>query len=697
MIRIRVRYVSTIFISEQSPFSILKMIDEETKESITCKGNFLLPRNHEFFEFKGKYVDDDRYGLQFNVVSITILPDELAVISSLSSSIFKGIGQKSAKSIVEVLGCDAINILSNDHSKVDLLKLTENQKKNLLIGLKSMSCIEPCIEKLMKNHISIQTISLLQGHYQEKLDQLLQENPYQIMFDINSIGFKKVDEIGLILNSEFLNMNRLVALAYHLCSQTLFKNGSTIILLTDFYEKMNKSLNNELSTDLYFMVIEQTIKLGLLCIYEEYITIKSLFNAEQSIYEYVTRSSKNSIFLEKIKFEHIRQLEQTIGIKYDNLQLESIKCALNNSFSIITGGPGTGKTTIINAILKMLAYDNHYNVAVVAPTGRAAKRISSTCAVDSMTIHRFLKWDMHTNEFSYNKENPLYHNCLIVDEMSMVDSILFSALLNALPNLEKIILIGDDNQLQSVGSGNVLKDLIDSNCVHTIVLEKVFRQKNDSNILELIHSVKNGSLDCDLFDGKQVEYINADESDISTVVIDKYLECCSSDTDIQILAPLYRGSVGILAINTSIQSALLEGSVRFFGYSVGDRVIQLKNNNEINVYNGDIGIVVSFSEFSKSLNIDFDGKIHTYFLKDLEQISLAYAISIHKSQGSEYQTIIIPLSRQHTFMFQRNLIYTALSRAKRRIILIGDFKVLTSAIDKVNTNQRVTLLNFLFS
>lgn len=693
MDKINVKYISTRFVSDGSPFSIVKMYNLDTKEHIICKGNFVLPTDYEYFAFEGYYVEDAKYGKQFNVDHFVIEQNVDSVIETLSSPLFKGIGKKSASDIANHLGSDAIALLQNDITLIDDIPISPKQKISLKNGIQQLAAIQPQIETLLRNNISIRTISYLQSYYQEKLDAILLENPYRIIHDIPMLGFQKVDEIGLILNEDPLNQNRLGAICYYLCSQSLFKSGATLMLQSTLYDRMNDYLQGQLLADVFFMVLETELKQRHLATYHDYVTLFSLYDAEMTIFDKISSLKDTKINLKsKFTLDDISDYGTDKGITYDATQLACIETALNSSELIITGGPGTGKTTILDAVINLLQAQDEHLIAVVAPTGRAAKRLSEACQFEAMTIHRMLKWDLHTNKFSHNEENPLFYTCLIIDEMSMVDAVLFSALIKALPYVQRIILVGDYDQLPSVGCGNILKDLINHSDLTTLSLQKVFRQKEGSTILEFVHHVKNGEYCASLIDGTQMHFIPQEEQDILTTSADIYLNVLQEEKDVQILIPKYLGRNGINAFNQYIQQQLHNDTPSLYGYHVNDKVIQLKNNNDILVYNGDIGTVHYINEAAKNLIVVFDGKTHIFNVKDLDQLNLAYAISVHKAQGTEYQRVILPLSSEYSFMYQRNLIYTALSRAKKEVYLVGSEKVLVKAIHRQEMNERITLL-----
>ena len=406
----------------------------------------------------------------------------------------------------------------------------------------------------------------------------------------------------------------------------------------------------------------------------------------------------------------LEDLEKELFIEYDDFQKEAIKLFMEHSAMIITGGPGTGKTTIVNAMIKIYQRLNpDQRLAIVAPTGRAAKRLSEVTGVEACTIHRLLKWDLHTNTFAVNEKNPLDVDLLIIDEFSMVDSLLFSHLLLACQKVSQILLIGDDQQLPSVAPGHVLKDLIESECIPTIALHYIYRQSKESGIVQLAHSIRNDQYDENLFfQYSDIHFQTCTPYDVVKyvrVLVSKALEDGYDGQDIQVLAPMYNGVAGIDALNDCLQE-LLNPSDGFKNelrvgkrvFREGDKILQLKNRVEDNVFNGDIGTLVeicykdNFEYLTDKMIVDFDGTIVEYTPQEFYTLTHAYCMSVHKSQGNEFKIVIMPVLKDYYIMLKKNLIYTGLTRAKQSLWFLGSHQAFVYGITHKQDERRKTTL-----
>ena len=410
----------------------------------------------------------------------------------------------------------------------------------------------------------------------------------------------------------------------------------------------------------------------------------------------------------------LQDFEKNQGITYAKKQKEALFYFLKSSVMILTGGPGTGKSTIVHALLKI--YTSLYpedRIGLVAPTGRAAKRLTELTGIEACTIHRLLKWDLHTNTFAINKTNPLDINVLIIDEFSMVDCLLLSKLFDAGRNIDKILFIGDYYQLPSVAPGNVLKDLIEAG-VKTIELDEIFRQAKDSGIIQLAHHIINNEIDdIDLFSQYQdinfFPMLNYDVIKNVKTIVNKALEEGYDTSDIQVLAPMYHGVAGIDALNDALQDVFNPKDqcvdsykIGRIEYRIGDKILQLKNRVDDNVFNGDIGILIdicrkdNFEYLQDTLIVDFDGNIVEYTSQNFNTITLAYCMSIHKSQGNEFKIVIMPVLSDYYIMLRRNLLYTAITRAKQSLFILGDAKAFMHGLHNYQDNRRKTTLKLRF-
>ncbi len=710
MEEIRGKLKVVVFHNDENLYSVIKIkiSDESDNKYMTLTGNFPIPNENNEYIYKGEYINHPRFGQQFVVQNYEeLLPNgKDAIIRYLSSSLFPKIGVKTANKIYDLLGDETIEKIKSDSSCLDNI-ISVEQKETIVNGLGSNTYFDEAVKLFVTQGLSIKMLLKIQSVYKEKMIDVLRENPYKLVEDIDGIGFKTADDLALKLGYNLHDEKRIKAGLLYSANIACFNDSDTYTSREKIIKEFNKIIYDvdEISKN-YF--IDMLINEGKLYQEDDKIFTFDQYHAEIENARILSKFIKKIVntFDENQINEVIEKIEEKFGITYDDDQKSAIVNCLNSGISIITGGPGTGKTTIVNAIIqvyKELIFNSEIHIC--APTGRASKRLTEITGVKATTIHSLLKWDLHSNVFSINENNPLSGQLLIVDEFSMVDNYLLHQLLRASQKIGQIIFIGDDDQLPSVGPGNVLKDLIDSKLINTIRLNKIYRQSELSNIVNLAHHIKNNEdISNDL--SNDVTFYSTNDYKIKDVVLE-YVKIAQNNgynnDDIQVLAPMYQGINGIDNLNILLQDYfnpseenLKEMRVGKTIYRENDKILQLKNQNDDNVFNGDIGTLVEIDKESSLVNskmyVGYDDNVVEYTQKDFINITLAYCISIHKSQGSEYPLIILPISYAYSRMLAKNLIYTAITRAKQKLVIIGDYNAFLYGINNTNYKIRKTTL-----
>jgi len=664
-----------------------------------------LPNPHEGSEYSltGSWTNHSKYGNQFAFESFEQhLPStEFGIEQFLASGLIKGIGPSLASRIVSHFGLMTVDILNNNPER--LLEIEGIGRKKLAGIITALSSLREMQEVLMflKSHgISTSHAIRLYKTYGNAVVSVLQKNPYQIIDDVIGIGFHIADEIARKMGVKEESEYRLVAGVRFVLDDACRVGGHCFLPQEELAEraaqllhvdeaKVNKALHSAISNG--FLVKDGEMVFPLL-----------LFTAEERSAQRISLLSKKG----KRQLNHdklmaaLHHIEQRHHIELDKKQREAVVGAIINPLTIITGGPGTGKTLCVNGIIE-LADELGMKYVLCAPTGRAAKRLSEVSKREAKTIHRLLEYDPNGGYFRRNSDDPIETELVIVDEMSMVDIQLFDALLNAVNPQAQIVFVGDVDQLPSVGPGQVLRDLIESNAVATVRLNTIFRQAERSSIIYNSHRINHGESpqfaeDFAFIDTDTPEEIQSLIVGLASTILPQNFQY-NPLTDIQVLSPMNNGATGVKELNKKLQQVLnghsavcWQGSERKF--LLGDKVMQLRNNYDKDVYNGDIGAVTGYDKEEGKLFVTFYGRKTEYGFDELDQLTLAYATTIHKSQGNEFKAVIIPVSMAHYIMLQRNLIYTAVTRAKERLYLIGQRKALAVAISNAETRQRNTML-----
>lgn len=706
------------FYSESSNY-IVALIDVEQEDKlITMNGYMNNFNDYDKYLFIGDYEIHPKYGKQFKLSEYRIIlaKESDEIIKYLSSPLFKGVGQKLAKQIVDSLGEDCLTIIKNDKHSLDCVMAMTEKKRDMIYGVLTKSDYDQEVMQFFMGHgISLKNLGLIQAFYKEKTLEVLQNNPYRLIEDIDGIGFKTADELALKTGGALDNPNRIKAAIVYSIKQYGFNTGSTYCLIEEIV-KTFKQLIYSIEENIFYEYLDELIDNGLIIKENERYYYHEMYEAEVNIANYLKiRINHDDESVDESRVNQLLQdFEKNQGITYAKKQKEALFYFLKSSVMILTGGPGTGKSTIVHALLKI--YTSLYpedKIGLVAPTGRAAKRLTELTGIEACTIHRLLKWDLHTNTFAMNRTNPLDIDVLIIDEFSMVDCLLLSKLFDAGRKISKILFIGDYYQLPSVAPGNVLKDLIEAG-VKTIELDEIFRQAKDSGIIQLAHHIINNEIDdIDLFDHYQdinfFPMLNYDVIKNVKTIVNKALEEGYETSDIQVLAPMYQGVAGIDALNDALQDVFnpQEQCVDSYKigrleYRIGDKILQLKNRVDDNVFNGDIGILIdicrkdNFEYLQDTLVVDFDGNIVEYTSQNFNTITLAYCMSIHKSQGNEFKIVIMPVLGDYYIMLKRNLLYTAITRAKQSLFILGDSKAFMHGLHNYQDNRRKTTLKLRF-
>ena len=691
-------------------------VQDYVNKTITFSGNFLDLNMDDLYIFYGEGVKHPKYGFQYSVNSYDrVKPEEKdGIIEFLCSDLFNGIGEKTAKKIVETLGDNTLDLIIENKENL-LLVPNLNQKKvdEIYNTLLNYNESHNTIVYLTNLGFSMKDALAIYNKYKTTTIQNIEYNIYMLTEDIENINFEKLDEIAKNLNYDVNDERRIEASIIYIMKKLIFERGDTFLLKDDIINNTIKYL--KISDDIEINLINLN-KIGKIIIENDKYYLKEIYEAEKNVANTLYYLS-NEIINKKIDIDkYIDGLEKINDIKYNEQQKLAIKKALEKNLLIITGGPGTGKTTIIKAIVDIYKEINKYNyeeltekIALLAPTGRAAKRISESTLLPASTIHRFLKWNKDSNEFSVNEYNKDFSEFIIIDEVSMIDITLFDSLLKGLTKNVKIILVGDYNQLPSVGSGQVLKDLIESDVIDTVHLDLLYRQNENSYIVNLAHEIKNNDLSLEFLNKKDdYAFIECASPLIKHNVLEivkKALNKGYTYKDIQVLAPMYKGVNGIDNLNIELQEIFNPSSIEkkeiTFGdviYREQDKILQLTNQPEDNVYNGDIGIIskIKTSHESKSkkneIYVDFDGNEVKYEPKDFINIKHGYAISIHKSQGSEFKMVVMPMDSSYKRMLYKKIIYTGITRAKSSLILVGNSQAFSFAVTNNNDYERQTSL-----
>lgn len=701
-----------IFASQDNCFTVLKLSPEKLSTQITVTLNSIAPLIGQLLEIEGEWVKHPKFGQQFKATTYkTVAPTEISGIEKfLASGAINGIGPAMAKKIIAEFGEKTLEIIAK--SPNELLKVPGIGKKTaekISTSYLEQSELTEIMVWLENHGISNTYAGKIFAKYGSFAIDIMEKDIYRLFQDIEGIGFLTADKLAFNLGIQREDKRRIISGIDYALMQ-LCNNGHCCIPEMALVDKTAKIL--QVNNQIIFTILKERIDNGSLntevvggetLIYPPY-----LYYAEKKV---ATRLLQLQQATEPLSEDNlslfIKVWEKDNQIQLAQKQKEAIKACLHHGVLVLTGGPGTGKTTVIKGILSILKAQG-LKIRLAAPTGRAAKRLSETTGQKALTIHRLLEANNLAQDdnlqlgFSKDIDDQLDADVIILDEVSMVDIVLMHHFLNAVPDGCRIILVGDTDQLPAVGPGSVLKDIIRSQKIPAIRLDEIFRQAQTSMIIQNAHIINAGRLP-DL--RKQYSDFVFYELNDDTSITQKILDLCTKDLphegfdvlkEVQVLSPMHRFLCGVENLNLILQEQLnpkknqdeLKYSSQTF--RVGDKVMHIRNNYQKNVFNGDIGFIQDIN--NEKLTVDYFDHIVTYEKNELNELTLAYASSVHKSQGSEYKVVIIPLSTSHYIMLQRNLLYTAITRAKQKVIIIGSKKALMTAIQSNRTQKRYTLL-----
>jgi exodeoxyribonuclease V alpha subunit len=705
------------FHNPDNGYSVLKF--RPTKPANSSKvfavtGNFPQLGEGETLELCGTWINHPTYGEQFQAVSYSIITpeDKHSIETYLSSGILKGVGPAQAKLLVEYFGTSTFDVLDKEPKRLEeITQLGPKKIQNILVQWKAQKSIREVMYFLQSHQLSVNLCNKIYQHYGEGAVSILTANPYRLAEDIWGIGFLRADAIAQKMGFDQEGYERIQAGLVHVLQRSS-EEGHIFLEKEQLIEQSAMLL--ECPQELLIYTLDNLVNDTQIHKDEENRYYRPfLYHSERGIANQLVQllQSEGTGIEDSEIFQGIQDAEESFSnsfgsaFQYLDEQKKGIYKAIQSGAFILTGGPGTGKTTTLLGVLKVLK-NNHKTLKLAAPTGRAAKRMSEVTQHSASTIHRLLKYDPQNGGFFHNEKVPLKTDVLIVDEFSMMDTSLTYSLLRAIEPSTQLIIVGDPDQLPSVGPGKVLSEFIVSKQIPHLHLSQIMRQAESSHIVLNAHRINQGLPPTFAQSNTNFYFRSCNSPDSARQKIIE-LVCknlpehfgYSPRTDIQVLTPMNRGNLGTLVLNQDLQKYLNSEkhglSYKDLIFKRGDKVMQLKNNYEKNVFNGDIGYVQSVDASNKTISVSYDEENTVYEGETLSQLNLAYATTIHKSQGSEYKAIVLVLTSQHHVMLQRNLLYTAITRAKERVFIVGSMRAIERAVEHnpiVNRNTRLSIL-----
>ncbi|SMF33918.1 SF1B family DNA helicase RecD2 [Pseudobacteriovorax antillogorgiicola] len=701
--------------NDENGWSVIK-VKSDRGLTFTATGLFSYIKVGEYFSLKGQWVEHKSHGRQFKVeLGRPIHPTtQEGIIRYLSSGLIKGIGKITAKRIVEHFKEETLEILNRDPSRMaEVDSIGPKKAKTIEQAWRDSREYRDAELFLFSHHLSPSLTHRIIKAYRGKTIEIVKEDPYRLSTEIGGIGFLTADKIAQSIDFDPVSGKRIKAAILYSLSQAE-DHGHCFLSTPQMLEKLIQllSLDHDQLHELILQALHELNLKGSLITETrdggDIHYLQELLVAEDTMAKKITELLDQPFHIDEQRVESwLNKYSERLAMPLSHHQLEAVKAAVSHRVFVLTGGPGVGKTTTANAIIRLLSAMKR-SVALAAPTGRAAQRLSEVTGQGAKTVHRLLEWTPQDNGFSRDESNPLNASAIVVDEASMLDIRLANALVQAISHQAQIIFIGDVDQLPSVGPGNVLRDLIDSQKVPFTRLTEIFRQAASSHIVSIAHQINDGQFpqfpDQDGADCRMIEVSSVDE--IKSIICDLVGHILpdkghyDSIRDIQVLTPMNRGDLGTKTLNQELQALLnpaddhedQEKKVDSTVFRPGDKVIQVSNNYELNVFNGDIGFVQHAGVDGGKIIVSFGDRRVSYSKEDAYDLKLAYAITIHKSQGSEFPVVIIPLAMQHFVMLQRNLIYTALTRARKFAIFVGTAQALDHAIKTQTSLNRQTQL-----
>lgn len=708
-----------IFRNNENLYTVILL--DVNGEPITAVGKFPQVAVGELVELTGSFTTN-KYGEQFSVHNIKIVPPNTVegIIKYLSSGLIKGVGEITATNIVAGFGEKTLEVIEfAPHKLLEIRGISQRKLEDIISSFREVRDMQNAVMLMQSHNITTNMAMKIYKVYQNKTERLLKENPYKLVEDVEGIGFYTADKIAQKMGVDKDSVFRVRAGILHLLKENSDRSGNTYILLDRLVSSLDELLQMPISekvTDILAqMVLEGLVKQFKNAAEQECVMLVKLYNIEKLIAATINLFSLNELPQYNVE-EEISLYQKLNKIKLHATQIEALSASVNNSVSVITGGPGTGKTTIVKCLMYLFG-NMGKKVKLVAPTGRAAKRLSESTGAEASTIHRALEVDFNSfNRFNFNVNNKLTCDVIIIDEVSMVDVQLFFYLIRALRNGTQIVLVGDKDQLPSVGAGNLLGDIVSSEVVPVVSLTHIYRQDDDSLIITNAHAINNGKMPeinnkskDFFFDYKEsAEEMLKSVKNMQLTRIPQFLNIDNSR--IQVLSAMKNGTCGVDNLNRVLQESINPPSLSKpelvsdkYIYRVNDRVMQITNNYErewrkdgyvgSGVFNGDIGKITDINRQTGEVYVEFeDGRRAMYARPDLAELMLSYAITIHKSQGSEFDVVIIPLVNGAPMLLSRNLLYTAVTRAKSMVVIVGTTKTMKMMIRNNKTQERYTML-----
>ena len=699
-----------VYFNEENNFTVAKLQVGKGTELATIVGNIPCPTPGETLRLRGEWIVDHKFGRQFRVGScLTVLPSTIKGIERyLSSGLVPGIGPHLAGRLVAKFGIETLEAIDDGVQRLQEVDgIGPVRAERIVVAWQGQKQIRDIMIFLQGHGIGAGYSARIYRAYGDKAISVVKENPYRLALDISGIGFKTADRIARSMGIDPASQIRAEAGIIHLLNE-MVSDGHVYYPCQELMEKAVSLL--EVDRGLLDRALASLSEQGLvmieICQNQEAVYLTPLHTAEVNVarrLRILLDWPKQLLHIDVDKA--IEGAQRATGLKLAEMQKEALKKAIAGKVLVITGGPGTGKTTLVNSLLKILGRSGQ-RIVLASPTGRAAKRLSEITGSEAKTIHRLLEYSPSQGGFKRNEDNPLSADLVIVDEASMIDILLMNHLLKAIARTATLVLVGDVDQLPSVGPGNLLKDIIASGCVETTRLSEIFRQAQESLIVVNAHRVNRGQFP-EVKSGKDETadfyFIERDEPE---KVLELVKELCFTRLprafqlnpvdDVQVITPMHKGIVGVANLNAELQNLLNPAGQEIARggrvFRTGDKVMQIKNNYDKDVFNGDIGRVAGFDIEGQSLQVRFEDRIVDYEWRELDELVLAYAISVHKSQGSEYPAVVVPVVTQHYIMLQRNLLYTAITRGKKLVVLVGSKRAIYMAVKNNKVQQRYTNL-----
>lgn len=698
------------FHSEASGFCVLRVKVKGYRELITVIGSAASVTAGEYIECLGCWVNDRQHGQQFKTISLKIVPPTTldGIEKYLGSGMVKGIGPHFAKKLVKAFGEQVFDVIEQTPERLlELPGIGKKRQERVTSAWAEQKVIREIMVFLQSHGVGTSRSVRIYKTYGEQAIEKVRENPYRLALDIHGIGFKTADTLAQKLGIGPQSLLRAQAGVRHVL-QEWSGEGHCAAIRSNLCEMAAKLL--EIPLPIIDQAIAEELTEGNLIAEidssDEFIFLTPLHRAEIGCAANLNRLNQGDAPWGLIDADKaIPWVEEQTGMTLSQSQVAAVRLVLQHKVSVITGGPGVGKTTLVNSLLKILKA-KRVRIGLCAPTGRAAKRLTESTGMEAKTVHRLLEFDPTQFAFKHNDEYPLDHDCLVIDESSMMDVVLMNQLLKAIPTEAAVLIVGDVDQLPSVGPGSVLADIIDSGQIATVRLTEIFRQASTSKIITNAHRINHGQMPVvdktEALSDFYCLYAETPEeifAKLMHVVLERIPQRFHFHpvNDVQILTPMNRGGLGARSLNVELQARLnghSEPKITRFGntYAPGDKVIQQINNYDKEVFNGDIGVVKAIDLEESQVKILFDDREVDYEFSDLDEITLAYATSVHKSQGSEYPVVVIPLAMQHFMLLERNLLYTGVTRGKQLVVVIAQPKALAMAVKNQKSQRRITHL-----